>query len=1005
MKKNTPHITLYNYQIEPSQRHIEHKYLNRNSTSGNLNLNIKANFFNELGQGRYQTLEQDSFKNKKILNNSKNYNLNENKFYSDFKNESSYQIGNPKKIYLQEEYKSLQNNENDNNSKQFSFYSQSALNKNYKQIIKNFKENNEEKQYPSNYSYYESKYLKNEKNDSNKNIHNTSKYTNKNNNLKNTIINNKNEYFATEKKPYETNNFKYKNDNISNFGYSASNNKKRNIIIKNTFNISNIDTLDKNKNIHNKKITHPRTPSVNFYSNTNKYSPIKKFDNNKNKYNGNEKNLSSKSPDVVKYKKFVLIRPKIEINMINKRKLNTIEENKNNITESFRTSTETINNSTINTIFEPKNRYNNNFTISIDDTNERKSISKIPYFNTAKKPKNNEQKTTPNKINKKSKIKEIKIIDSNELKSTYLQTNNNKSIIPNQKNKEIENKVNKTNKKEKEYMKELKNIMYDNYTEHKAQIKLNLKDNKKFDNKENSNKNIKINMLSKGRISEKENIKSHTDLKINLTNKYEYNKLNNNKISSFSGMKSFEHINNQKTNDIILSNSRAKNNNNILKQNNSNKKIEIIRNISNTKIETNPNVTNRNSKNFNLVNSISTNKTNTPKIFLDDKNNNNNLKKKPHRNLSEIPKHESRLDKLSNKKSENNEEDWDHVQYKGMRKSTYDARRRPRRKNNNSKNKKRGSIRETFSSTIYIKSSEGLSSAGKNDKGNKKINQDTYEIEKNVNGVLNFNIFGVFDGHGNHGHFVSQFVKKYIIHRIKNHPLIKILDQPKEIYKTLKSKGYEIISNIFIDADTQIQEEKFDSSRSGTTVVLVIQLEEHIICANTGDSRAIAIYDESNDDNLANSKIFRLSYDCKPDLPNEKRRIYESGGVVEKAYYSDADSSDEELIPFRVWAKDEDYPGLAMSRSIGDIDAKKVGVIPNPQFVEYTIDQFSKYLLICSDGIWEFMSNEKAMEISNKFYLRNDPMGLCHELTQSSIKLWEEREIVIDDITVIAVFF
>ena len=46
MKKNTPHIILYNYQIEPSQRHIEHKYLNRNSTSGNLNLNIKANFFN-----------------------------------------------------------------------------------------------------------------------------------------------------------------------------------------------------------------------------------------------------------------------------------------------------------------------------------------------------------------------------------------------------------------------------------------------------------------------------------------------------------------------------------------------------------------------------------------------------------------------------------------------------------------------------------------------------------------------------------------------------------------------------------------------------------------------------------------------------------------------------------------------------------------------------------------------------------------------------------------------
>ena len=42
----------------------------------------------------------------------------------------------------------------------------------------------------------------------------------------------------------------------------------------------------------------------------------------------------------------------------------------------------------------------------------------------------------------------------------------------------------------------------------------------------------------------------------------------------------------------------------------------------------------------------------------------------------------------------------------------------------------------------------------------------------------------------------------------------------------------------------QIQKEKFDFTRSGTTVVLIIQLEEHVICANTGDSRAIAVYDD-----------------------------------------------------------------------------------------------------------------------------------------------------------------
>ena len=94
-----------------------------------------------------------------------------------------------------------------------------------------------------------------------------------------------------------------------------------------------------------------------------------------------------------------------------------------------------------------------------------------------------------------------------------------------------------------------------------------------------------------------------------------------------------------------------------------------------------------------------------------------------------------------------------------------------------------------------------------------------------------------------------------------------------------------------------------------------------------------------------------------------------------------------------------------MSRSIGDMDAKKVGVIPNPQIVEYTIDYSSKYILICSDGIWEFMSNEEAMKIGNKYYLRNDPIGLCHQLTTSSVKLWEKNECATDDITVVVVFF
>jgi len=300
-----------------------------------------------------------------------------------------------------------------------------------------------------------------------------------------------------------------------------------------------------------------------------------------------------------------------------------------------------------------------------------------------------------------------------------------------------------------------------------------------------------------------------------------------------------------------------------------------------------------------------------------------------------------------------------------------------------------------------LKCAEALSTPGRDDDGLKKINQDSYVLEKNINGVINFNVFGVLDGHGVNGHFASQFVTKYIINRIKHHSLLRNLDTAKAVYDKIKSNDFQIITNIFIDADYQIKKQKFNVEMSGTTAVIVIQLDEHIICANTGDSRAILVYGEPNKNKLVNTKIFRLSYDAKPDNPTEKKRIYENGGVVMQVL----DENDEAIGPFRVWMKGKTYPGLAISRTIGDADAKKIGVIPNPQFIEYTINSKTRYIIACSDGIWEFISNEEVMRIANNYYIKNDPAGLCHELTNKSTALWLKEDVCVDDITVVVAFF
>ena len=315
-------------------------------------------------------------------------------------------------------------------------------------------------------------------------------------------------------------------------------------------------------------------------------------------------------------------------------------------------------------------------------------------------------------------------------------------------------------------------------------------------------------------------------------------------------------------------------------------------------------------------------------------------------------------------------------------------------------NKQESQVKKEFKKITYVKTSRVTSEPGMED-GHKKINQDSYIHEKNINGVVNFNIFGVLDGHGDFGHLASNFVKRYILNRIKNHPSIKYLNDTEKIYKVLTNREYHIITNIFLDADIQIKKEKFNCEMSGTTCVLVFQLNEHLICANTGDSRAILIYDESPDNNLTQTKVFPLSIDAKPDNPGEKERIIASGGEVEKT----VDENNIGVGPYRIWVKGESYPGIAMSRSIGDMDAKTVGVIPNPQFIEYTLNMKSKYMLVCSDGIFEFISNEEVMNIANAFYSKNDVFGLCKTLTDKSIKLWLLDDNYVDDITIVAVFF
>ena len=61
-------------------------------------------------------------------------------------------------------------------------------------------------------------------------------------------------------------------------------------------------------------------------------------------------------------------------------------------------------------------------------------------------------------------------------------------------------------------------------------------------------------------------------------------------------------------------------------------------------------------------------------------------------------------------------------------------------------------------------------------------------------------------------------------------------------------------------------------------------------------------------------------------------------------------------------------PGLAMTRSMGDLVAASVGVSWKPEIIEYELSFNDKIVVLASDGLWEFLDNKDIIKMLVPFY-------------------------------------
>ncbi|EAS07106.2 protein phosphatase 2C containing protein (macronuclear) [Tetrahymena thermophila SB210] len=268
--------------------------------------------------------------------------------------------------------------------------------------------------------------------------------------------------------------------------------------------------------------------------------------------------------------------------------------------------------------------------------------------------------------------------------------------------------------------------------------------------------------------------------------------------------------------------------------------------------------------------------------------------------------------------------------------------------NNSYKNKKKKGKKKKIETTALAKNQVNplkdvkMFGAFKMGYGPKKTEcQDSHCIMEKFIDECHF--FAVYDGHGSSGKEASQAANDYIqTYLEKNNKKIKGLTTDKTREQFLRAA--------FKSAESKLKSSGIDYSNSGTCSIAIFIQKNICYIANLGDSRAV-LFRQTNKEKLA----IELSYDHKPTRPDERERIIRSGGKIEKLIHDGVP-----VGPYRVWADDEG-PGIAMTRTLGDLQAKKIGLISEPEIQRIELTRQDKFIVIGSDGVWDVMSSAEVV--------------------------------------------
>jgi len=275
----------------------------------------------------------------------------------------------------------------------------------------------------------------------------------------------------------------------------------------------------------------------------------------------------------------------------------------------------------------------------------------------------------------------------------------------------------------------------------------------------------------------------------------------------------------------------------------------------------------------------------------------------------------------------------------------------------------------------------------------RKINQDRGAIAHPYDNDWNKALFSVFDGHGQYGDQVAEFSMVQLLSKLKKHP----------DFKTNVNGAFK---KVFLDIDQDLGNSLQSKSKySGCTACVVLVCGKTLYMANVGDSRAVLARRSTRSKALVDCKenidssnfgdgrpslnkdyvAVDLTVDQHPALPEERKRIEQCGGHI-----SFSEGPDHP----RVWLDaSHSLYGLAMSRSLGDLAMKSIGVTAEPVLSTYHLTEDDEFLIIATDGVWGVLNSSDAVTLVGELLDRGKGATFaCELLIETAMEKWRVHE-------------